>query len=421
MMVLLSLILTANYYFYDAISPLKEELMQMLDITNSQYGFAMGIYSLPNIILCIVGGILLDKLGIRLSGVVYIAFMVIGALITYFATTEAGIATGYSFHLLCGGFLLFGIGAETSSLVINKAIIKWFKGKEIALALGLNVSFGRLGTGIAFVLPTRLMGIEWNAGIGVGALAVTVALFLFFVYNFYDKKLDKDLDDPTAEVDPEDEFKFSDLKKLITDPSFLFITLLCVTFYSAVFPFLKFAPDLMTNKFGMSKELSGDIVSFLPFGTILFTPLFGWVCDKYGKSAKLMIMGSILLIVSHLLFAFTTVTAGIPVFLLGVAFALVPAAMWPSVAKIVRESQQGTAYGIMFAIQNIGLTLFPMLIGFVLDSTNVGVAEGGVLDYTYAIGMLSLLGVIGLVFSFLLLRADSRNGSILEAPNMVQE
>jgi predicted MFS family arabinose efflux permease len=227
----------------------------------------------------------------------------------------------------------------------------------------------------------------------------------------------------TQEADPTEEFKMSDVKNLLTNTSFIYTALLCVTFCSAAFPFLKFAPDLMTHKFGVSHELAGTITSILPFGTLIFTPLFGYVCDYKGQSASLMIYGSVLLVVVHLMFSLTTISPFIPMFILGVAFSLVPAAMWPGVAKIVEINKIGTAYGLMFTIQNLGLCAFPILIGVVLDRSNVGVAEAiaagqdVVYDYTNPILMLAGLGLIGVVFALLLKQDDKTSGYGLELPN----
>jgi len=245
--------------------------------------------------------------------------------------------------------------------------------------------------------------------------------FLFFLlYNFFDIKLDRQ---KLIDVKDEEKFRLADIIKLLKDRSFIYIALLCVTFYSAVFPFIKYAPDLLQNKFGLSMSLSSTITSMVYFGTIIFTPIFGWVADHKGKSASLMVLGSIALIVVHLTLSLTRVTPYIPMFLLGVAFSLIPAAMWPSVAKIVSESRLGTAYGLMFSIQNLGLWAFPILIGTVLDRSNPGVtaevvASGqAVYNYTNPILMLALLGIAGLVFAFLLRREDKTSGYGLEQPN----
>jgi len=329
------------------------------------------------------------------------------------------------------GFFLFGLGAETSIVVISKVIVKWFKGKEIALALGLNIAIARLGMGAAMILSPRLiidsaatlpLWNNWTAPIWFGALLLGIGLLAFLVYMIWDIRFDREVKE-RLETDPTEEFRLSDLGKLITNRSFIIISLLCVTFYSAVFPFMKYAPDLMINKYGVNPTLAGDIASILPFGTLVFTPIFGYICDYKGRSASLMLLGSLLLVLVHLSFAGTSLTPYIPMFVLGVAFSLVPAAMWPAVAKIVETNKIGTAYGVMFTIQALGLMLFPWLIGVVLDHYNPGVAEtlaaGGsaVYDYTMPLLMMALLGVFGLVFAWMLKRDDKTSGYGLELPN----
>src|SRR6056297_707291 len=267
------------------------------------------------------------------------------------------------------GFFVFGLGAETSIVVLSKVIVKWFKGKEIALALGLNVAIGRLGTALALNLSPTLAEVEWTNAIWFGVMLLWVGLLIFIIYMLLDIKIDRQIRE-TIPHDPEDEFKWKDLKFLVTNRTFIFITLLCVTFYSAVFPFVKYAPDLLMNKFNLPRQISGNISSILMYGTILLTPVFGWIADYKGKSATLMYLGSVLLIAAHLMFAKTMIPPYIPIFILGVAFALVPAAMWPAVSKIVGENKIGTAYGAMFSVQNLGLWALPILIGMVLDSSN---------------------------------------------------
>jgi len=384
-MLLVSFTMAANYYFYDALSPLKELMTELLGFSSSDYGFFVAAYSVPNVFLAmaVIGGIILDKIGIRITGFVFIVFMVIGGCVTAYGSSDYFNAGGIGYHFMNSfalsyspalkvmtlGFFLFGLGAETSIVVISKIIVKWFKGKELALALGLNLAIARLGMAAALIVSPLLEGLTWP--IWLGTILLTIGLLAFLVYMIFDIKIDRQLKKiKTVEEEEEEAFKFSDIRKLLTNPSFIYITLLCVTFYSAVFPFVKYAPDMMVNKFGVSRETSGFITSLLPFATMIFTPLFGWFCDKRGKSASLMIYGSLLLIMVHLMFAFTTITPYIPMFILGIGFSLVPAAMWPSVAKIVDVPKIGTAYGLMFSIQNIGLWAFPMLIGMVLDYYN---------------------------------------------------
>jgi MFS family permease len=321
------------------------------------------------------------------------------------------------------GYFLFGLGAETSIVVVSKIIVKWFQGRELAFALGLNISIARMGTTLAFIFSRQLSNSDpWNLPIWIGNIALSAGLLAFILYMIADVKLDRQIA-YSQSSSPEDEFRISDIKKIIRIPSFIYITLLCVTFYSAVFPFLKYATAMLENKFGMPGELSGMITAILPLGTIIFTPLFGLLTDYKGKSATVMIIGSILLILVHLTFTFTNISPYVPMFILGIAFSLVPAAMWPSVAKIIDINRIGTAYGIMFSIQNIGLWLFPLIMGVILDKANPGitremVANGtAAYDYTYPILMLAFLGVLGVIFAVLLKKEDKRSGFGLEMPN----
>ncbi len=381
---LISFAMATNYYFYDALAPLADLIRINLGFSSADYGLFISAYSVPNVFLAmaIIGGIILDRIGIRITGFSFIFLMAIGGAITAYGASDTFLSggfgyafmdsflTGYSpaLKMMYLGFFIFGLGAETSIIVLSKIVVKWFKGKELALALGLNLGIGRLGAALALMISPRLVHPEWTAAIWFGVLLLWIGLLAFIVYMFIDRKLDKQVKIDIK--DPEDEFHWKDLKDLITNKSVIFITLLCVTFYSAVFPFIKFAPDLLMNKFDMARHLAGDVTSYLMYGTILLTPLFGWICDNKGKSATLMYLGSAILIVAHLMFALTYVEPRIPILLLGIAFSLVPAAMWPAVAKIVRESKLGTAYGFMFTIQNVGLWAFPIIIGAVVDHSN---------------------------------------------------
>jgi len=384
-LILSSAVMFFNYYFYDALSPLKDLMQENLGFSSSDYGTFMSAYSVPNVFLlmAVVGGIILDKLGIRITGSTFISFMAIGAGITAYGASDVYLAGGFGYEFMSSfwtgispalkmmylGFFVFGLGAETSIVVLSKVIVKWFKGKEIALALGLNLAIGRLGTALALQLSPTLAEVQWTNAIWFGVILLWVGLLIFLLYTLLDLKIDKQIKE-TIPHDPEDEFRWADLKFLVTNRTFIYITLLCVTFYSAVFPFVKYAPDLLMNKYDLARQISGNISAILMYGTIALTPLFGWIADYKGRSASLMYLGSALLIVAHLLFAKTMITPYVPIFLLGVAFSLVPAAMWPAVTKIVGENKIGTAYGAMFSVQNIGLWALPILIGVVLDSSN---------------------------------------------------
>ncbi len=383
-MVLASFIMATNYYFYDLLAPIQDLVRINLGFSASDYGLVMSAYAFPNVFLAmaILGGIILDRIGIRITGFSFILLMSLGGALTAYAASSTFLEGGFGYQfmnsfltaytpqlkLMILGFFFFGLGAETSIVVLSKIIVKWFKGKEVALALGMNLAIGRLGAALAFTLSPRLVHPEWTTAIYFGVLLLWIGLLGFIIYMLIDTKVDRQV---TIDLkDPEDEFKLSDLKDLVTNRSVIFITLLCVTFYSAVFPFLKFAPDLLMNKYSMARQMAGDVTSYLMYGTILLTPLFGWFTDHKGKSATLMYLGSALLIVAHLMFALTHIEPRVPIVLLGVAFSLVPAAMWPAVTKIVPTAKIGTAYGFMFSVQNIGLFVFPMLIGYVVDASN---------------------------------------------------
>ncbi len=438
-LLLISLVMMANYFFYDVLSPLQGLLRQHLGFTNTEYGFLVSTYSISNVFLlmAVIGGIILDRIGIRVTGLLFVSFMMLGSLLTAYGSSDlfnsGGPAYGFfnsflrsyspALKMMSLGFFLFGLGAETSIVVISKIIVKWFRGKELALALGLNLSFGRIGTALAFVFSRPLTSLDpWNWPIWIGSMALVLSFLAFLLYTFTDRKLDRQLSHDEL-TPPEEEFHLADIGRIVRIPSFIYITLLCVTFYSAVFPFLKYATDMLENKFGFSGELSGLITSILPLGTILFTPLFGLFTDNKGKSASIMILGSMLLILVHLAFTFTRISPYVPMFLLGVAFSLVPAAMWPSVAKFIPTSRIGTAYGIMFSVQNLGLWAFPLIIGKVLDAFNPGitpdmVARGeAAYNYTVPILMLAVLGLLGACFALLLKREDRRSGYGLELPN----
>lgn len=437
---LIAFVQAANYYFYDAISPLKKDLEENFGFTNTDFGLFVSAYSIPNIFLlmCIWGGIILDRLGIRRTGFLFIFLMTGGAMLTAYGASEyyrnggAGYAfmssflSGYSpeLKMMLLGRFFFGLGAETSIVVVSKIIVKWFKGKELAMAFGFKIGIARAGSWAAFYFsPIISTNAEsWNIAIWFAAMLLVIALLAFLVYTMFDLKLDKQIN-KVALLGEDEKFHLNDIFKLITNRSFIFVTLLCMTFYSAVFPFQSFSPDFFLNKFGVSQEASGKLASLLSVGTIFFTPLVGLFVDKKGRSATLMIFGSLLIVFVHMCFALTMISPIPLMIILGIAFSLVPAAMWPSVAKIVDEKRIGSAYGTMFAIQNLGLWAFPLLIGIVLDRTNPGISPEDVTNgvaaynYNYAILMLAFLGVLGVIFALLLKREDRKAGYGLELPS----
>ncbi len=439
MLFLVSLLMAANYYFYDALSPLKSILQEKLNFSSQDYGIVTGFYAFPNtfLLMAILGGLILDKLGIRPTGLLFAVFMLIGAVLTAYGASgyfhNGGLGHGFlgsfwtsyspELKMMSLGMLIFGLGAETSIVVISKILVKWFKGHEIALAFAINLGIARIGTALAFNLSPRLMMPDfWSFPIWFAVMLLLIGFLSFCIYVMFDVKIDRQVKSSGSLLNKDEEFHISDLKKLFTNRSFLYITFLCVTFYAAVFPFLKYAPDFFFNKFGISRESSGDIASLLPYGTVLFTPLFGWFVDKKGRSATLMIFGSLILILVHLFFSFTSVNPYVLMVLLGIAFSLVPAAMWPSVAKIVPEYRIGTAYGTMFSLQNLGLFAVPILAGTVLDATNPGITpamieQGSRLNYTPTMLLFVGFSILGFIFALLLKWDDKTSGYGLELPS----
>jgi MFS family permease len=456
-LLLVSFAMATNYYFYDVLSPIQDLLESELGISPKSYGTIFVFYSIPNtfFFMAVIGGVICDKLGIRLTGTTFFASMVIGAALTYYATTptfnQGGPGYGllgsflpeYSpaLKLLCVGFLFFGLGAETSCVVISKVVVKWFKGRELALALGINVGIARLASSATFALGAWLSKPDFTKPVAMGFAIMAAGFLTFLVYLFLDRAYDRSADTGAA-AEEEEPFRVSDVVRLIKTPTYLFVALLCVTFYSAVFPFNKYVVDILQSKYTLDKETAGLLVAALPIAQALITPLFGWVCDFKGKSATLMIIGSVILAGGHATLALTPIHPVVPLAMLGIAFSLVPAAMWPALAKIVDEKRLGTAYGLTFSIQNFGLAFTPLLIGAVLESSNPEIvdlkqraaeaaagpagdalrqsAEVAVYDYKWALLMLSLFGLIGLVFAIFLKRADRTGGFGLEQPNKVK-
>lgn len=470
---LISVLMFGTYWFQDGLGPLKGLFESQLGFTSSQFGLLISSTTWANLALMIIlGGIALDKWGIRKVGVILAVIATIGAFVVWAGSMgKFGTSKNQMLWSMVVGRILFGIGLETTCVLISRTIVKWFKGKELAFAMGMNIVVGRLGSFMAISFSLDLGGGNLSNALVISASIIMLGTLFFIAYLALDKKLDKQLAEQAAEsgeVIHEDEFKFSDLVKLITDHSFIFISLLCVAFYSAVFPFLQYAPDLLVNKFGFTyvlPDLAGmsffqkvgaylnngpKVSGLIPLGTIIFTPIFGRLVDAKGKAASLMILGSILLIYAHLTLSVLDVKllGYTGLFALGVAFSLVPAAMWPSVAKIVAENRLGTAYATMFTIQNYGLAAFYYGIGKVLDmvnpttvtqmaaardkftaaglspeeiSTEIDLmkASGEIATYNYTIPILMLvgLGIVSIYLAFLLKKADKRQNYGLERPS----
>lgn len=438
---IVSFTMMCGYFLTDIMAPLAGLLEGQLGWSRAEYGTFTSSYGWFNVFLLmlIFGGIILDKLGVRLTGVGAAAVMVIGAAIKYWAissdTLRGTTLLGLDGQVLMAsiGFATFAVGVEVAGITVSKIIVKWFKGKELATAMGMEMAMARIGTALAlgFSVPiAKAMGvIDVSRSVLVALIGLCIGLIAFFIYVAMDKKLDaSEASDEVEEKNPEDEFKISDIGKILSNRGWWYIAILCVLFYSAVFPFLKYATDLMVNKFGVAEDLAGMIPMLLPFGNILLTPLFGGIYDRKGKGATIMIIGSILLILVHALFSVpgldSWVFAMVLIVVLGIAFSLVPSAMWPSVPKIVPEKRLGTAYSLIFWVQNWGLMGVPLLIGWVLEKycvTGQTVRDGLTVnsyDYTVPMMIFTGFGVLALVVAFLLKAEDKRKGYGLESPNI---
>jgi MFS family permease len=437
-----SFTMLCGYYLADVMAPLKPLLESQKGWTSTEYGFFTSAYGWFNVFLLmlIIGGIILDKKGVRFTGMMATSIMVIGTAIKYYAISthslDGAMLFGWKAQVMVAGlgYAIFGVGVEIAGITVSKIIVKWFKGKEMALAMGLEMATARLGTTLALSTSAPLATAmkDVSAPILLCLIMLCIGMISFFIYTFMDKKLDASIvkDNIGRVVEEEEEFKLSDIKMIFMNRGWWYIAILCVLFYSAVFPFLKYASDLMVNKFGVKESLAGLIPSLLPIGTIILTPTFGNLYDRKGKGASIMILGAILLIIVHFLFAVpflnNWVTAVLLVVVLGVAFSLVPSAMWPSVPKIIPEKQLGTAYAMIFWVQNWGLMGVPALIGWVLDKwciiTPARVENGINIPpaYNYTIPMLIFmsLGMLALVFAFLLKAEDKKKGYGLQLPNI---
>jgi MFS family permease len=433
------------YFFVDVVAPLQTMLETDYKWTPEVFGMLGGSEFFLNVFVffLIFSGIILDKMGIRFTIITAGLTMVLGAAIKYYALTpgfpETGLAVWLgtfltwipaSAKLAFFGFSIFGIGVEMAGITVSKTIVKWFKGREMALAMGLEMAVARLGVFAVFRL-TPIFAENGGPSNSVlwGLIFLCIGFLTFLIYTFMDFKLDKQMG-VTNEVAPEDEFKISDLKKIFTNPGFLAIAGLCVLFYSAIFPFQKFATDMLASKLDVDMKSAAAYFSYFPIGAMVLTPFIGYFLDVKGKGASMMLYGAILLTISHLIFAFVPAEifnvpiAIMTIVILGTAFSLVPASMWPSLPKIVEERYLGSAYGSIFWIQNIGLLAVPILIGWSLSASNPGVSEqitagvvGAKYNYTVPELIFASFGVLAIILSLVLRAVDKKHGYGLEIPN----
>ena len=387
-LIFLSLAMFGSYYAYDALSPLADVLKVQLGFSDENIGFLQAIYSFPNIFTVVIGGFIIDRLGLRKSLMIFGVLCVLGPAVT---------ASSGLLWIMAAGRLIFGMGAESLNVAVTAALARWFRGKELSFAFGLNLTICRLGSFAALNSPTwaRAAYANWRwpflIALGFSVFCVIGAI----VYWILEVQAEKNFHLGEASTD---KVVFSDLFRF--GVSYWYIVALCVTFYSAIFPFQTFAVKFFIEAHGTSREFGGFLSSMLTLFAMIATPLFGLWADRIGKRALLMMFGSLLLIPVYLMMAYTQVNLYVPMALMGVAFSLIPAVMWPSVAYIVDQSKLGTAYGLMTMIQNIGLFGFNLMIGWANDYSNAGPAN----PHGYNLGMwiFSTLGFLGLLFAFLL-------------------
>ena len=420
----------ASYFFDDMFSSLSELFKNPgqleLGWDMSDYGFYASGYSF----LCIWGGLiicgaLLDKFGVRLVGSIFVGMMAGGAALVTFAIS-AGFAPEKSITIAYIGCMLFGLGSEIAGVSVTRSIAKWFKGKNMALAMGLQLAIARFGTATAILIAPMIvkqkaagemyMLSETNrpALIGLAVLGIGVVLWAIFV------AMDARFDRQTGGTDKvvtseEDKFRFSDIWKVLSNPRFLMIAILCVTFYCCVIRFKKFGVSILLPLFGVNLDIATVLLAMIPFFTILFTPLFGALVDKVGKATTWMIVGSALVLISHLIITFapqgTPAYAYISIALLGIGYSLVPSAMWPSVPKIIPEKNLGTAYSLIYWVQNLGMWAVPIYIGniFTKEITQAGNHTQEVSAAIHAEYIFILLGIIAIGTAIMLFISSGRN------------
>ncbi len=460
MLILIALTMLFAYMFVDVLSPLQSQLAEHLGWDGKIFGAYAGSEFFANVFLLflIFAGIILDKMGVRFTAILSGSLMVLGAGIKVYALSPAlneggtfiydllnSFFTGFpvSAKLSCFGFAIFGMGCEMAGVAVSRAIVKWFKGKEMAMAMGIEMAVARLG--VFAVLNTTPRIHEWMLGRldsaqGMDALRaiqapvffvfilLCIGLLMYLIYGVFDKKLEEQEVAQRIAMDQEEEepFKFSDLKYVFGSKIFWLVALLCVLYYSAIFPFQRFATNMLESNLGLENATAASIFSLFPVGAIIITPFLGLFLDRVGKGATMLMLGAILMIICHLTFAiypFDSSTTSIIVALcaiivLGISFSLVPGALWPSVPKLLDEKILGSAYSAIFFIQNIGLLLTPIAIGTILDATNPDVKAGQALNYTPAMLVFTGFGVLALIISVVLKAYDKSKGYGLEKPNI---
>ena len=519
-LLLLALAMFCSYIFMDILSPIKDLMQETRGWDSLAFGTMQGSEVFLNVFafFLIFAGIILDKMGVRFTAVLSAVVMLVGAIIKWYAVSEAfmgsSLETWFTSHLnyiplfdelgvspfyegmpasakfAACGFMIFGCGCEMAGITVSRGIVKWFKGREMALAMGSEMALARLGVATVMIFSpffARLGGVvSVSRSVAFGVVLMCIALIMTIVYFFMDKKLDAQTGEAEEKDDP---FKISDLGKILTDGGFWLVALLCVLYYSAIFPFQKYAVNMLqcnltltppeagsfwadstvtivqyiimlvvaaagfasnfqkkaAAKYGLlalsilslvaycymgyMRQSAEAIFAVFPLLAVLITPILGSYVDHKGKAATMLVLGSLLLIACHLTFAFVlpafkgndvggVAVAYLTILVLGSSFSLVPASLWPSVPKLVDAKVIGSAYALIFWIQNIGLWLFPLLIGKVLENTNEGVTDATKLNYTAPLIMLACLGVAALLLGLVLKVVNKKKGLGLEEPNI---
>jgi MFS family permease len=431
----------AGYFIADVMSPLQDKLAEVLTWDASDFGLFNGAYAWFNVFLflLIFGGFILDRKGVRFTGIMSIFIMILGTGLIYWAISTHSL-DGQSWHILfwtCHaqvwiasiGYAIFGVGLEIAGITTSKIVVKWFRGRSLAFAMGMQLSVARLGTSLAMSSPLLIISYtgKITSPLFVSLVMLCFGLIAFIIFSLMDKRLDASIvsDNVGKNVEPEEEFHIKDFLIVIKNKAWWYISILCVLFYSAVFPFLKFSTNLLTNKFGVDPSYAAAISGLLPFGCILLTPIFGGIYDRKGKGATIMIIGAFIIFLAHLLFAVPFITnwyfAVILVIMIGISFSLVPCAMWPSVSKIIPDKQLGSAYAGIFWLQNlVALFLLPSVMGFILDKYCIINPDAKVPQYNYSLPMIIFMsfGILAIIFAYLLKVEDKKKGYGLELPNI---
>lgn len=439
------------YIFVDILSPLQGLLQTQRGWDPVAYGHYAGSEPFLNVFVffLIFAGIILDKMGVRFTAILSGIVMVIGAGLNWFAVTDVFEASSFktfmdsilnlpdtwwnitpwydgmpaSAKLAAIGFMVFGCGTEMAGITVSRGIVKWFTGHELALAMGVEMAIARLGVAVVVVgspLLASIHPVSVSRPVAAGLLLVCIALISFIAYGFMDKKLDAQ----GATEEKDDPFKVSDIGKILSSKMFWVVALLCVLYYSAIFPFQKYAINMLQCNLDFTDKQAGYVFFVFPLGAAAITPLLGNYLDRKGKGASMLILGAILMIACHLVFAFivpatqSVVITLAAIVILGISFSLVPAALWPSVPKLIDQKLLGSAYALIFWIQNIGLYAFPMIIGSVLKATNPNITNPLEYNYTAPMVVFASLGVFALLLGFYLKAIDKKGGYGLEEPNI---